>query len=120
MVKNIIDQKQVNDARILRTKQTDAERIIWNRIRNAQLGGVKFRRQQPLGDYMVDFVSLSNKSIVEIDGSQHNDIKKIEEDEHRTQWLESKGYRVLRFWNNEVLSNTDSIFLAICDALEKR
>lgn len=118
MTKNIISQKQINNARGLRTGQTDAERIMWNRLRNTQLDGVKFRRQQSLGDYIVDFVSLRKKLIVEIDGGQHNELRKIEEDKKRTQWLESKGYRVLRFWNNDVTSNSGAVFLAIWDAIK--
>ena len=117
MVKHIINQKQINNARALRRNQTDVERIVWNRLRNLQ-SGVKFRRQQSIGDYIVDFVCLSQKLIVEIDGGQHNEPAKIEEDSKRTQWLESKGYRVLRFWNNDVPSNTEGIFLAILDAVK--
>lgn len=118
MVKREINRKQIKNSRTLRHNQTDAERIIWNRLRNLQLDGIKFRRQHPIGDYIVDFVSLNKKVIIEIDGGQHNEKYIIEKDKGRTHWLESEGYRVLRFWNNDVLSNTEGVFLIIQDALK--
>jgi len=86
-------------------------------LRNRQLEGVKFRRQQPIGHYVVDFVGLEKKVIVEIDGGQHNERRLLARDERRAAWLNAEGYRVLRFWNNEVLSNADGVLEVIREAL---
>ena len=80
------------------------------------IGGNKFRRQQPIGKYIVDFVCLDKKLIVEVDGSQHGD--QIPYDNERTAWLESEGYRVLRFWNNEVLEDAEIVSEVVVKALE--
>lgn len=94
-------------ARSLRTNATDAERRLWRALRRRQLEGHRFRRQHPIGPYIVDFVCLSAKLVVEVDGGQHAQTE--ERDAARTAWLESRGYRVLRFWDNEVLSNIDGV-----------
>ena len=98
-------------ARALRKNQTDAEKLLWYRLRNRQLAGCKFRRQQIIGPYITDFLCLEPKLIIELDGGQHSEQK--EQDEQRTRFLESMGYQVLRFWNNEVLGNPDSVLEAI-------
>ena len=103
--------------RNLRRKQTEAEKMLWARLRNREMTGTKFRRQQPIGSYVVDFVSFERKLIVEIDGGQHNDREAREKDEQRTAWLNEKGYRVLRFWNNEVLTSTNGVLEQIIQAL---
>ena len=118
MTKRIIDHQQIQLARVLRHRQTDAERKLWNELRNLQLEGIKFRRQQPIGHYIVDFISLDKKLIIEIDGSQHDEELIKEKDEQRTKWLEGEGYRVLRFWNNEVLTNIEGVFTFIQEALK--
>jgi len=82
---------------------TDAERLLWKHLRNTQLHGLKFRRQQPIGNYIVDFICFENKLVVELDGSQH--ITNVTNDQLRTMWLENLGYRVIRFWNHDVLKN---------------
>ena len=87
----------------LRRGSTDAERRLWREVRNRRLGGHKFRRQQPLRQYIVDFVCFEHKLIVELDGGQHNDRIAYDYDSERTAWLESQGFRVLRFWNNQVM-----------------
>ncbi len=92
--------------------------MLWSILRNKQIDGVKFRRQHPLGKYIVDFVSLENKLIIEVDGGQHNEEEIKEKDAQRTKWLEEDGYQILRFWNNEVFQNTDGVFLRIKEALE--
>ena len=93
--------------------------MLWARLRNKQLDGVKFRRQQPIGPYIADFVSFEKKLILEIDGGQHNEEGAgRKQDEDRTKWLQESGYRVLRFWNNEVLSNTEAVLQKIMIALE--
>jgi len=104
-------------ARKLRHQPTDAERTLWARLRNRQLQGVRFRRQQPLGSYIVDFISLERKLIVEVDGGQHNERKGRQENIERTKWLQANGYRVLRFWNNDVLVNTEGVLERITLAL---
>ena len=92
---------------------TEAERKLWGRLRGQQ-PGIRFRRQVVLGQYIVDFVCLDPKIIIEVDGSQHADD--IHYDEQRTKWLESLGYRVLRYWNNEVLQQLDTVVEAIWKA----
>ena len=89
-------------------------------LRNRQLDGLKFRRQQSLGSYIVDFISFDVKLIIEVDGGQHNETVTTEKDEQRTKWLEGKGYQVIRFWNNEVLENVDGVLLKIKGILEIR
>jgi len=110
-------RNQTYFARKLRRQLTDAERALWARLRNGQLQSVKFRRQQPIGPYIVDFVSLKRRLILEIDGGQHNERKGRREDRGRTQWLQAKGYRVLRFWNNDVLMNMEGVLEIILEAL---
>ena len=100
-------------ARTLRKNMTEAERKLWGRLRGQQLG-IRFRRQAILGRYIVDFVCLDPKIIIEVDGSQHADD--VHYDEQRTKWLESLGYRVLRYWNNEVLQQLDIVLEAIWKA----
>jgi very-short-patch-repair endonuclease len=101
-------------ARKLRKVATDAEIRLWSRLRKKQLDGFRFRRQQPMGPFVVDFFCPQASLIIEVDGGQHSDN---ERDDSRTRWLEARGYRVVRFWNNEVLSNTEGVLLAILEAL---
>jgi very-short-patch-repair endonuclease len=104
-------------ARKLRKDPTDAERRLWSHLRNKQLGGFRFRRQQPMGPYIVDFFCSDASLIVEVDGGQHD--ANAEQDATRTRWLEERGYKVLRFWNNEVLANAEGVVLAIREALAR-
>src|SRR5258708_5861619 len=89
----------------LRKEQTDAETILWVHIRNRQVAGVKFRRQVPIGKYIADFVSVKSKIIVELDGGHHNEDVQKDKDDEKTNWLESQGYMIIRFWNDEVINN---------------
>jgi len=98
-----------------RKESTPAESKLWSRIRNDQLG-VTFRRQHAVGNYIPDFCSPKAKLIIELDGSQH--LEQEEYDQERTKYLESPGYKVIRFWNNDVMNNIDSVILAIIYALE--
>jgi len=98
-----------NLAKGLRARQTEAENVLWYQLCNRQLEGSKFRRQQQVGDYIVDFVCFEKKLIIEIDGGQHNEIPNQNKDEQRTRILEQKGYLVLRFWNNDVLQNIEGV-----------
>ncbi|AEG00128.1 endonuclease domain-containing protein [Methylomonas methanica] len=99
------------NARDLRKNQTDAERLLWQHLRNRQLCGQKFRRQFPIDSFIVDFVCLEVKLIVELDGGQH--AKQIEYDEKRTEQLQKRGFKVIRFWNNDVLQNNAGVLESI-------
>jgi len=98
-------------ARKLREKSTDAERLLWKHLRAKRFDGLKFRRQEPIGNYIVDFVSFDEQVIVEVDGSQH--LGQRDEDKQRTRWLSEQGFKVLRFWNNEVLNNVQGVLETI-------
>ena len=104
----------LDTARRLRRNSTEAERVLWRHLRNRQLGGCKFRRQQPLGSYVVDFACFEKRLIVEVDGGHHDE--QASQDAKRDDWLRSRGYRVLRFWNNQILGDVDSVKQAILDA----
>ena len=97
-------------ARELRRDATDAERRLWSALRDRRLRGYRFRRQHPIGDFIADFACTRHCLIVEADGGQHADN---EADHRRTAWLEAEGWRVLRFWNNDVLANTDGVIETI-------
>jgi very-short-patch-repair endonuclease len=97
----------VNRARELRKNPTEAERKLWAHLRLRQIGGYKFRRQHPLGPYIVDVVCIEKKLIVEVDGGQHDEKRFY--DAKRDKWLEEKGFKVIRFWNNEVLRHIDIV-----------
>ena len=103
-------------ARQLRRPLTPAEQILWQHLRNRNFGG-KFRRQRPIGPIIVDFYCNEARLVVELDGESHNHASQAERDELRTEWLEDRGYRVLRFWNHVVLRDTDSVIAAIVEAL---
>ena len=100
-----------NIARQLRKNQTEAESILWNRLRSRQIAGTKFRRQQPIENYIVDFVSLKKRIIIELDGGQHAEGRK--RDNARDKILEGNGFKVLRFWNNEVFENLEGVLEVI-------
>lgn len=97
----------------LRQNSTDAERKLWNLLRRNQLHELHFKRQKPIGKYIADFVCSSEKIIIEIDSGQHNEDKNIENDNIRTEYFSNLGYRVIRFWNNEVLENIDGVIAKI-------
>lgn len=104
-------------ARFLRKGQTDAERLLWSRLRNRQVCGAKFRRQHPLDGYVADLCCPERGLVVEVDGGQHACSE--ETDRQRTAVLNAKGYRVIRFWNHEVLRETDSVLQRIAEALQR-
>jgi len=110
--------KNTQRARALRKNQTAAESLLWRHIRNRQFHGYKFRRQFPIGNYIVDFTCVLLKLIIELDGSQH--MNDIEYDNSRTKILQSHGFLVIRFWNNDVLTETDSVLEALTLTLSQR
>lgn len=102
------------NARQLRKKPTEAELRLWSAIRRRQLDGLRFRRQVPLGSFIVDFACYDARLVIELDGGQHAEQQQA--DAARTAWLESRGFQVLRFWNNEVFENLDGVLTVIRDA----
>jgi very-short-patch-repair endonuclease len=98
-------------AQNLRKRSTDAEQIIWKHLRNRSIEGTKFRRQQLFGSYIVDFLSVEKKLIIELDGGQHADANCG--DAERDVFIKGEGYQVLRFWNNDVLKNTEGVLETI-------
>lgn len=103
-------------AKKLRKEMTDAERHLWKFLKDRQFEGYKFRRQQPIGKYIVDFVNFERKLIIELDGGQHFENEK---DKEREGYLRKQGYKILRFWDNEVLKNIEGVLDLIRDELEK-
>jgi len=93
--------------RALRNKMSDAEQALWHLLRCRQISGLKFRRQHPFGDYILDFVCMENKLVIEVDGGKHGEQTGY--DENRTQKLQAAGFHVIRFWNNEVLKEIESV-----------
>ncbi|MFQ5773874.1 MAG: endonuclease domain-containing protein [Kiloniellaceae bacterium] len=104
-------------ARSLRRNATDAEHLLWQRLRNRQIADLKFRRQEPIGPFVVDFFCLERNLIVEVDGGQHATAQ--DRDAARTAWLEARGYRVIRFWNNEVIGNIEGVLETIARAVRE-
>ena len=100
-------------ARTLRKNLTDTERVLWYSLRQRQIMGLKFRRQVPLGRYIVDFLCYEARLIIELDGGQHSEKRQEQYDRQHTQWLEQQCYRVQRFWNHEVLQHLDNVLEVI-------
>ena len=107
----------IERARQLRSRLTDAERVLWRRLRLRQIDGHKFRRQHAIGPFIVDFACVEQKIIVEVDGGQHSDAR-VTYDRDRTEWLRTKGYTVLRFWNNDIMRDVESVLEAIRQTLQ--
>ncbi len=103
-------------ARSLRTGMTEAEHLLWSRIRAHRLAGLGFRRQVPVPPHVVDFLCHEHRLVVEVDGGQHGDESTREKDRERDRFLSQAGYRVLRFWNNEVLTNCEGVLATILEA----
>ena len=101
-------------ARQLRTDMTDAERRLWSLVRNRRLDGHKFRRQHPIGPFIADFACVERMLIIEADGGQHADNP---DDQRRTDWLQDQGWRLVRFWNNDILRNAEGVAAAILQSL---
>ena len=104
-------------ARNLRKNKTKEESILWQLLRNRQFMGLKFKRQFPIGSYIVDFVCEEKKLVIEIDGGQHNVPDNIKADEARTNYINSKGYRVIRFWNNDINQNIQGVYETLLNVI---
>ncbi len=105
-------------AKQFRQTMTPAEKKLWQHLRNGQLNGAWFRRQHAVGPYIVDFFCATAKLVVEVDGDSHGDSEQARRDAERTRWLnEQKDYRVIRFWNSEVLKNIEAVLMTISHAL---
>ncbi|WP_395792921.1 endonuclease domain-containing protein [Aquimonas sp.] len=101
-------------AKQLRQNLTDAERVLWRHLRAHRFQGQKFRRQQPLGPYILDFVHFGARLVIEADGGQHSESTR---DAVRDAWLASEGFRVMRFWNDQILKDTEAVLESILQAL---
>jgi very-short-patch-repair endonuclease len=102
-----MDKQMRERARALRREMTEAERCLWYQLRGHRFMGLKFRRQQPLGRYIVDFICLEIGLVIELDGGQH--AQQLAYDQRRDLWLQEQGFTVLRFWNHEVLQQTAAV-----------
>ena len=111
------EHRSSTKARDLRASSTDAERRLWQYLRGRQIAGCKFRRQHPFGPFVLDFVCLERNVVVELDGGQHVDT--VRYDQERTRYLERAGFVVLRFWNNDVFGNAEGVIDVISDALQR-
>jgi very-short-patch-repair endonuclease len=112
--------KTLARARSLRQLETDAERKLWGFLRDRRLGGFKFRRQVPVPPYIVDFLCMSHKLVVEVDGATHSDDHEVRYDEERTAYLAAKGLRVHRVWNHDVYTSMNDVLDGILLALQER
>ena len=112
-----IDAFRRATAKRLRENSTAPEQRLWHALRRVPTLGTHFRRQVPIGPYVADIACLAKRLVVEVDGSQHGLAGNAKKDDARTAWLESEGYRVLRFWNSDVVTNIDSVIDAIYDAM---
>lgn len=101
-------------ARAIRTSSTDVENLLWKQLRRKQLARLKFRRQQPIDNYIVDFVCFEKRVVIEVDGGQH--ASERDKDAERDEYLIRNGFKVLRFWNNEVLQNIDGVLEVIINS----
>ena len=112
-----ISDRTQKQAKSLRRAMTEAEQRLWYYLRNRRLSGYKFKRQYPIGNYIADFICLEKNLIIEADGGQHNDNPR---DDARTAWLQAQGYTVLRYWNHDILQQTEAVLTHILHHLENR
>jgi very-short-patch-repair endonuclease len=112
-----IDSFRRATARRLRANATSAEVIVWRQLRALETDGTHFRRQVPIGPYLADFACMAARLVIEIDGSHHGEEPNKARDEERTRWLETEGYRVIRFWNNDITQNPEGVLDVVHAAL---
>ena len=112
-IKTRLSEENLKNIRNLRKNSTPQEIILWSRLKNKNFKNLKFRRQYNIGKYIVDFVCLERKLIIELDGWQHKEENQERYDQKRTEYLERQGFKVIRFWNNEINNNLTGIFLKI-------
>jgi very-short-patch-repair endonuclease len=112
-----IDTFRRATARRLRANATNAEAIVWRHLRTLETDGTHFRRQVPIGPYVADFACLAARLTIEIDGSHHGEAPNTTRDDERTRWLAAQGYRVIRFWNNDIAQNPEGVLDVIYAAL---
>jgi len=115
--KSQLFREELASARGLRRRPTEAEKRLWRLLRGRQFDGVKFRRQHPIGAYVVDFFCADAKLVIELDGGGHGVTEKAKDDQHRSQELRGLGFRVLRIWNTDVLQNPEGVLKTISEAL---
>jgi very-short-patch-repair endonuclease len=119
MPHNEVSETQRIRAKQLRRTMTRAETLLWRHLKANRLSGLGFRRQSPMGNYIADFVSHACKLVVEVDGESHDFEERIRHDEVRERWFASRGYRVLRFTNDDVMKNLEGVVIAIGLAAEQ-
>ena len=105
-------------AKELRKNSTPQEKKLWDIIKNRQISGYRFVRQYPIGNYIVDFACRKKKLVIELDGGQHNETENIIYDKKRTDYLEANGYKVIRFWNNDIDNNIEGVYEYLLNILE--
>jgi len=110
-----VGSEKTRSGRELRDNQTDAERVLWSALRSDRLGAFTFHRQKPIGAFVADFICLQKRLVIELDGGQH--ARQAGYDRRRSSFLRSLGYRVIRFWDREVMMNMDAVLTAILAAL---
>ena len=113
-----ISKQILERAKELRARQTDAERFLWQVLRGRNFGGFKFRRQKPIGNYIVDFYCAEKRLAIELDGGGHADDQQAEYDQQRTKALTHKGITLLRFWNHEIFQETEAVLKTIWEKLQ--
>jgi very-short-patch-repair endonuclease len=112
-IKTKLPKQTLQRSRSLRRNSTPQEIIVWSRLKAKRFKGLKFRRQYSIGKYIVDFICIEKKLIIELDGWQHKEENQERHDEERTNYLARNGYRIIRFWNNEINDNLEGVFLKI-------
>ena len=112
-----MDEKYIR-ARRLRNNMTEQEKKLWYYLRKRFINNCRFRRQYPIGNYVVDFICREKNLIIELDGGQHNETKAIIYDKERTEYLESRGFKVIRFWNNDIDTNIETVLSKIVKILD--
>ena len=115
-----VSNTKVQQARELRKKMTPAEKVLWEKLRGNQILGFKFRRQQIIEGFIVDFFCHQAKTVVEVDGTVHDEPARVREDAHRRRVFESRGLHEMRFRNEDVINNTEKVVTAIAELVQKR